>query len=273
VSALYEQGRVHHVGVFGPLEDQQTSYDGSRTGSSPDRLDALVWGLTELMLGEPPGGFIREIALLPRPATQSAAREPIEVPAGVDGIFAVAAAAVGPEPDALGVIYFAFSALIDTNPPLLILDWDLQQIDIDTLQGWLPKVFARLEELTKATKTLYGSAGLLIEGEGNGSVLFERGLMLGLPVHTIEDETTLAMNLAQRAVAASAYVNSGHVQLTKPAHEKLQSYKGALRNHLIHQVVAFGVGQQATDAGVLLAAFADGVLDAFLNERLRARAA
>jgi hypothetical protein len=92
-------------------------------------------------------------------------------------------------------------------------------------------------------------------------------------VHTIDDEKILNMNIAQRAVAASAYVNGGHVQLTRPAHEKLQSYKGALKNHLVHQVVAFGVGQQPSDAGVLLAAFADGVLDAFLSEPLRARAA
>jgi hypothetical protein len=93
-------------------------------------------------------------------------------------------------------------------------------------------------------------------------------------VHTIEDEKILDMTLAQRAVAASAYINGGrHIQLTRPAHEKLVNYKGVLRNHLIHQVVAFGVGQHASDAGVLLTAFADGVLDAFLNDRLRARAA
>ncbi len=45
-AALYEQGRVHHVGVFPEMEDQMCSYDGS--GSSPDRMDALVWALAEL---------------------------------------------------------------------------------------------------------------------------------------------------------------------------------------------------------------------------------
>jgi len=43
---LYEQGRVHHVGAFPDLEDQMVSYDG--TGPSPDRMDALVWAMTEL---------------------------------------------------------------------------------------------------------------------------------------------------------------------------------------------------------------------------------
>ena len=47
ISALYEQERVSHVGTFSKLEDQMCSFTlDSR--SSPDRLDALVWGLTEL---------------------------------------------------------------------------------------------------------------------------------------------------------------------------------------------------------------------------------
>lgn len=51
VAALYEQGRVRHVGSFATLEDQMTSYVGS--GKSPDRLDALVWALTDLLLKKP----------------------------------------------------------------------------------------------------------------------------------------------------------------------------------------------------------------------------
>jgi phage terminase large subunit-like protein len=52
ISALYEQGRVHHVGRFDKLEDQMCTFsvDLVRNASegSPDRVDALVWGLTEL---------------------------------------------------------------------------------------------------------------------------------------------------------------------------------------------------------------------------------
>lgn len=52
VSQLYEQKKVHHVGTFAELEDQMCEYtpDGSM-GYSPDRMDALVWALTELMVG------------------------------------------------------------------------------------------------------------------------------------------------------------------------------------------------------------------------------
>ena len=49
ISALYEQGKVKHVGAFPTLEDQMCSW--TPESDSPDRLDALVWGLTELMIG------------------------------------------------------------------------------------------------------------------------------------------------------------------------------------------------------------------------------
>lgn len=54
VSALYEQGRVHHVGPFPRLEDQMCAFtvdfDRKAMGYSPDRVDALAWALTELMI-------------------------------------------------------------------------------------------------------------------------------------------------------------------------------------------------------------------------------
>lgn len=49
IAALYEQGLVHHVGGFSDLEDELTSYTGDATESSPDRMDALVWAITELI--------------------------------------------------------------------------------------------------------------------------------------------------------------------------------------------------------------------------------
>lgn len=48
IAALYEQGKVHHIGVFPELETQMCTYTGDRPKPSPDRLDALVWGLSEL---------------------------------------------------------------------------------------------------------------------------------------------------------------------------------------------------------------------------------
>jgi phage terminase large subunit-like protein len=50
ISALYEQYRVHHVGAFPQLEDQMVMWT-PESNDSPDRLDALVWALTELKDG------------------------------------------------------------------------------------------------------------------------------------------------------------------------------------------------------------------------------
>jgi phage terminase large subunit-like protein len=52
VAALYEQGRVHHVGSLASLEDQLCGWDPGADARSPDRLDALVWALTELMVAD-----------------------------------------------------------------------------------------------------------------------------------------------------------------------------------------------------------------------------
>lgn len=52
ISALYEQGRIHHCGRFDVLEDQMclfsTDYIRSAANGSPDRVDALVWGLSKI---------------------------------------------------------------------------------------------------------------------------------------------------------------------------------------------------------------------------------
>ena len=52
VAALYAEGRVAHVGDVRSLEDQMCVFgaDGLSKGRSPDRLDALVWALTDLIV-------------------------------------------------------------------------------------------------------------------------------------------------------------------------------------------------------------------------------
>jgi phage terminase large subunit-like protein len=48
IAALYEQGRVHHVGSFPKLEDEMCSWSPNLPEKSPDRMDAIVWALTAL---------------------------------------------------------------------------------------------------------------------------------------------------------------------------------------------------------------------------------
>jgi phage terminase large subunit-like protein len=50
VSMLYEQGRIHHAGPFPELEDQLVTWTPQGDEPSPDRLDALVYGITELLV-------------------------------------------------------------------------------------------------------------------------------------------------------------------------------------------------------------------------------
>jgi phage terminase large subunit-like protein len=59
ISALYEQKKVHHVGVFAELETQICSFVPDHLNGSPDRVDALVWAFTELMLDPEPQPNIR----------------------------------------------------------------------------------------------------------------------------------------------------------------------------------------------------------------------
>lgn len=50
IAALYEQGKVHHIGVLPELEDQMCEWvPNDKTQKSPDRMDALVWAITDLM--------------------------------------------------------------------------------------------------------------------------------------------------------------------------------------------------------------------------------
>ena len=65
VAALYDQGRVHHIGTFPQLEDQMTNFtsdiDRAATGYSPDRVDALVWAFSELLVEPMPGEGLYEL--------------------------------------------------------------------------------------------------------------------------------------------------------------------------------------------------------------------
>ncbi len=78
VAALYERGLVAHVGAWPELEDQMCDFgpDGLPSGRSPDRVDALVWALTDLMLGRHAPPRIRSLGLIaPAAAPRSLAQK------------------------------------------------------------------------------------------------------------------------------------------------------------------------------------------------------
>jgi phage terminase large subunit-like protein len=53
VAALYEKGKVSHAGAFRDLEDELTGYVPSMSRKSPDRMDALVWAVSDLVRPPP----------------------------------------------------------------------------------------------------------------------------------------------------------------------------------------------------------------------------
>ena len=65
IAALYEQDRIHHLGAFPQLEDQMcgfsSDFDRQTAGYSPDRVDALVWAFTELLVDQMEGYGIFEL--------------------------------------------------------------------------------------------------------------------------------------------------------------------------------------------------------------------
>lgn len=63
VSMLYEQGRVHHIGELNELEDQMCEFDPVDPDDSwsPDRMDAMVWAMTELLIGNRELGHSRVV--------------------------------------------------------------------------------------------------------------------------------------------------------------------------------------------------------------------
>jgi len=75
VAAMYEQGRVHHVGVFEQLETQMTIWTPDDI-KSPDRLDAMVWAITDLLQSGSLSGYLSNLAVwcdncnLPMPKSQ-----------------------------------------------------------------------------------------------------------------------------------------------------------------------------------------------------------
>jgi phage terminase large subunit-like protein len=280
IASIFEQGRAHLVGDLSALEDQMSSFtaDWNRArDGSPDRVDAMVFALTELMLGEAPGGFIKPDALLAPIETGSAVRAPIEQPRVLDGLFASVAAGVGPEPDSVGVIFFGIDVCGNAPAPLVVLDWSLFAVEDWTLQQTFPWLAGKFRDLTGEIQFIGAKTGArvgatLLEPQGLGAILYETGTLAGYEPDLIENEAHLKMTPAQRAVAAAAFVGS-QVLVTRPAHEGVLEHRGVTRNHFLHAIADFGVGKPPEQASPLLIAFANGVLEAFRAPELARRRA
>lgn len=186
--------------------------------------------------------------------------KPVPFPPHCDGVFAVidTATKTGKEHDGTAVVYFALAKR--AGIPLVILDWDIQQIEGSLLEAWLPNVFRRLEELGRAVKARAGSIGAFIEDKNSGTILLQQARRRNWLAHSIDSKLT-SLGKDERAISVSGYVYSDKVKVSEHAYNKVVIYKDVQRNHLMSQILGFRVGDKeaATRADDLLDDFCYGV--------------
>jgi hypothetical protein len=172
---------------------------------------------------------------------------PVPYPSTCDGVFAVidTASKTGTEHDATAVTYFAINRH-SGGAPLVILDWDVTQIEGATLETWLPFVFARLEELARLCNARSGAVGAWIEDKNSGTILLQQAQRRRMGAHAIDTKLT-AMGKDERAISVSGYVHRGEVKYSDHAFNKMSTYKRKSRNHLLDQVESFRIGDKDSD--------------------------
>lgn len=166
---------------------------------------------------------------------------PLQFPAHCDAVFAVidTASKTGSEHDGTAVTYFALDNL--ARFPLVILDWDVTQIEGALLESWLPSVFTRLEELARLCRARNGGLGAWIEDKNSGTILLQQALRRGWMARPIESKLT-SLGKDERAISVSGYVYQGKVKYSQHAFNKTSVYKQRSRNHLLDQIEAFRIG-------------------------------
>jgi hypothetical protein len=172
---------------------------------------------------------------------------PATWPPHCESVFAVidTASKTGTEHDATAVTYFAYDSHAP-GAPLLILDWDIVQIEGALLEAWLPQVFARLNVLAKSCRARTGSDRRIHRGQE----LRHRPVAAGHAprpgrVTPIESKLT-AMGKDERAISVSGYVHRGQVKYTDHAFNKIVAYKRRSMNHLLDQVEGFRIGDKTS---------------------------
>ncbi len=183
---------------------------------------------------------------------------PVALPTKCDRVFAVIDSAVktGSDNDGTAVVYFARNQF--HGHPLILLDWEIVQIEADLLNNWVPNtVFRRLEELSRACGARQGVAGTWVEDKQSGQALIQHAKARGWNVKAIDSAFT-AIGKDERAIAVSSHHYQGKCKISGPAYDKTTIYKSTSRNHLIGQVAGFRIGDK------LSARRADDLLDCYV---------
>lgn len=174
--------------------------------------------------------------------------QPVAIPAHCDFVYAVIDSAfkAGDKNDGTAVAYWARSRF--SGIPLVLLDWDIVQIEGDLITEWFPSITYRLEELSRESRARMGSAGSFVEDKASGIILLQHAARNGLAAHAIDSKLT-AIGKDARGIAVSGYVYEGHVKMSEYAYNKVVKYKGRTQNHFMTQMFGYqlGVPNQADD--------------------------
>lgn len=183
---------------------------------------------------------------------------PVAYPARCDAVYATVdtATKTGRENDGTAVCYWALTAPGRGPHQLVLLDWDVAQIEGSLLESWLPTVFRQLEAFAVQCGARAGSQGAFIEDKASGMVLLQQAARHGWPATPINSKFT-SIGKVERCLSVSGYVYRGLVKISGPAYDKVATYKGATRNHLLGQVLAFRVDDKDPNRE-------DDALDAFV---------
>jgi hypothetical protein len=168
--------------------------------------------------------------------------KPLPFPRHCDAVFAIidTASKTGTDNDGTAVTYFAHD---EGRRRLLVLDWDIVQIEGSLLENWLPSVFMRLEELASLCQARAGVAGAWIEDKNSGTILLQQALNRDLNVAAIDSKLT-SLGKDERAISVSGYVHRGEVKYSDYAFNKITTYKQKSRNHLLEQIERFRIGDK-----------------------------
>lgn len=171
---------------------------------------------------------------------------PVAVPTGVDYVFAVmdTTAKGGDGKDGTGITFFAYASHPQPgSAALVILDWDLLEIEADLISGYLPQVYQRLNQYAGITRAQAGSIGLFIEDKAAGIVLLQQAKRCNSRLtHAIDSKLT-SLGKDARALNASSYFAQSMVKITQAAYDKTSLFRTISRNHLVGQLTEFRIGE------------------------------
>jgi hypothetical protein len=195
----------------------------------------------------------------------------VDLPRTLNGLFASIATDAG----SIATVICGFSTQFRNTAPLTIIDWSRDDLSPKTLARIVPAAAAALESLREEIRVNAPPPDvILIDTGGAGGPLCAQAQAAGYAAEAITEEGPLKYPiLSERVLAASFYLTSGAVTAAKTALEYDMLHRGVFGNHLVRDLKAFDARAKDTrDPGALLVAVANGVLEAFTDETLMARA-